>query len=501
MKAPAPRNPARQGIFNRMAAIMNRAAASVSMRFHVATANLWRDHYNPLRGLSIQRAVALLEEGERGAFADLQWTYRFIEMQDATLGALIERRTSAIQRLNWNIKTRENVPADKVQVATRQQAALKQAYDGIGNFSEALEFLVLASFRGFSHLEKVKSPDGRITELAPVDQWFWVREGIYGTWMLNRDGKPGARQGEAVPLDRFVIREVARPVNRVALVAFVRKGLSQKDWDAFIETYGIPAVFVIMPPNVPSGKEQEYLDTADAVVSDARGALPHGSDIKTVDNGARGNNPFKDHLAYQDEQIVLRGTGGKLTMLAESGSGTLAGGAHSDTFQQIAEAEAAEISEVLRKHVDREILATVTPGEQAWAYFELAAHEETDTTAIVKDVAELSKAGYKVRSQWITEATGYEVQQAGDVAPPPAPGAPIQNRAKTDPADGIRAALSADLQPLGEALAGALQAGDQAALTAALLQITDRMPDFLSSSALEAAVVDQLTQALTSEDA
>jgi phage gp29-like protein len=495
--------PSRAGVFSRMAGIMNRAVASVSMRLHVAAANLWRDHYNPLRGLTIQRAAALLEEGERGAYAELQWLYRSIEMQDATLGALIERRTSAIQRLDWDIKVRNDVPENKKAVAEKQAAALRAAYEGIGNFSAALEFLALASFRGFAHLEKVRGADGSLTELAIVDQWFWVREGLYGKWQINRDGRPGARQGEDVPLDRFVIREVSRPVNRVALIAFVRKGLSQKDWDAFIETYGIPAVFVIMPPDVPSGKEEEYLATADAVVSDARGALPHGSDIKTVDNGARGNNPFKDHLAYQDEQIILRGTGGKLTMLAESGSGTLGGNAHADTFEQIAQAEATEISEVLRKQIDAEVLTTVTPGERAWAYFELAANEETNPAAIVKDVAMLVRGGYRVDPEWIEEKTGYVLEKTDDLKTPDVREKPaITNREKkaADDRPAWMSALSQDMQPLGKALEKALQAGDYHAMREALREISEKMPDYLESALFEDALAEEFTKAYLGEE-
>ena len=37
--------------------------------------NAWRDQYNPLRGMSLPRLVSLLEAGERGQFADLQWLY------------------------------------------------------------------------------------------------------------------------------------------------------------------------------------------------------------------------------------------------------------------------------------------------------------------------------------------------------------------------------------------------------------------------------------------
>lgn len=398
-------------IFHRLAGAARNAIAAVSIAARVMAANTWRDSYNPLRGLTMSKAVRLLEEGERGAFADLQWTYRSIEMQDAVLGALVERRTSALQEMDWDIKVRDDVPKEKADIAARQEFALRVSYERIANLKAAIEFLALASFRGFSHLEKIEDADGRVVAFEPVEQWFWVRDGIYGTWQLNEKSTLGTNRGEHVDLDRFLIREVKRPINRVALVHSIRKGLSQKDWDAFVESFGIPAVFVTLPANVPADKVDEYLEMAEAVTGNARGVLPPASTVTTMDGGARGANPFRDHLKYQDEQMVLRGTGGKLTMLAESGSGTLAGSAHSETFEAIARAEAAEISELLQEQFDAEILGAVTPGEVAWAYFEIAANEETDTSQVVEDVSKLKQGGLRVDPGQISEKTGYDVTE------------------------------------------------------------------------------------------
>ena len=516
---------AKTGAIKRMAGIMNRILANVSYRMHVAAANTWRDGYNPLRSLTIARAVCLLEEGERGAFAELQWTYRFIEMQDATLGALVERRTSAIQELDWNIKISAKIPAEKQQVAAKQAAALEAAYRKINNLSAALEAMAMASFRGYTRLEKVTDANGDIIELAPVDQWFWVRQGLYGAWEYNPEARFGTNSGTQVPEPRFITREVTRPINRVALVAFVRKSLSQKDWDGFIETYGIPAVFVVMPDNVPEGKSDEYLEMADQVTGDARGVLPGGSDVKTVDNGARGVNPFKDHIKYQDEQVILRGTGGKLTMLAESGSGTLAGAAHADTFAAIARAEAAEISEIFRKKLDAAIIEAATPGEEAFAYFDLAANEETAPAQVVKDLVQLEGAGLEVDEKWIEEKTGYPVRRKSS---PPNNNQDatqnitsimnrisdgnaraldamqnitrLMNRASEDETmQELRKTLAKDLQPLGDALFAAYQTGDEAAMQAALKKISARMPEFLECPELENALGKALAKSLTPE--
>ena len=400
----------RSKVTMRVRRALHAAASAVGNHWHVIAANLWRDQYNPLRGLTISRAVHLLEEGERGAYADLQWTYRYIEMQDAVLGSLIESRSAALEQMDWGItiSDRAKTPAEKA-VAAAQAETLKAVYDGIDNLQDAISFLAIASFRGFAHLEIVRAASGDVVELRPVEQWFWVRRGLGGEWEYNRDSKIGSNAGEPAPMDRFIVREVQRPINRVALIAYIRKSLSQKDWDAFVETYGIPPLFVIMPPDLGDPQRAEFQEIANEIIGDSRGVLPGNSKVETIDNGARGENPFLEHIKYQDEQMVLRGTGGKLTMLTESGSGTLAGGAHMETFRRLAAAEAKKISEIFRATLDAQVLANEFPGQPVYAGFAIAENEETDTGAIVADAVKLAGAGYQVEAGWLQEKTGYKL--------------------------------------------------------------------------------------------
>ena len=65
----------------------------------------WRDQLNPLRGLTIKRAVTLLEQAQRGIMADYQWTCRLMERRFPDLSALISRRISALMEMDWEIKT------------------------------------------------------------------------------------------------------------------------------------------------------------------------------------------------------------------------------------------------------------------------------------------------------------------------------------------------------------------------------------------------------------
>jgi phage gp29-like protein len=369
----------------------------------------WRAQYNPLRGLSLPQVVAMLEAGERGDYARLQWLYRFVEKRNPTLRAVLQRRQGALTRLDWDVRTRAGSATDPRSLAVRQAAALRDAYERIDNLREAVTFLASAEFRGYAHLERHVDSAGRTVRLQPVPQWFWARLGPEAPWQYNAQARPGLPMPGDPVLDpkRFIVRETHAPIDEIAVIAHVRQSLSQKDWDAFVETYGLPPLFLELPPDIPSEREAEYQVQAEAIIGDARGTVPSGTKIHTVDSGARGQNPFAEHLRYQDELIVLAATGGKLTALTEAGSGTLAGAAHQEAFDDLAEAEAALISEIFQHQFDRPLLEKLFPGQPQLAYFELAATRSLDPEDIIAQALTLARAGYEIDAKELSERTGY----------------------------------------------------------------------------------------------
>jgi len=385
----------------------------------------WRKTLNPLRSLTIQRAVQLLEQGEEGIFADLQYTYDFLEKNDSDLLAIVERRTSAIVEMDWNIKivSQEKSGFDE-KLAADQQAALREAYERIDNLYEAIEHFEMSAFRGFAHVNPHRSKDAAITHLEPLDQWNFTRDGRYGAWYWNPEAKdvPARNLGEEALLDPrdYICMTHRRPINRLGLIKFVRANLSEKDWDAFVEIYGIPAVFVIGPERVPEGKEDEYKEAAENAASGGSGYLPFGSTVSSA-NEARGVQPFAERLEWLSKKLVLAGTGGMLTMLAESGSGTLAGGAHAETFAAIARARAAKISEVLQRSIDSEVLEAAFPGRPRLAYFDIAAEEERDVGEIVDHAVKIRAAlpGHQMDPEDLAERTGYKLIPVATTATEP----------------------------------------------------------------------------------
>lgn len=389
-----------------------------SLAANVERLNAFREQYNPLRGLTLRRAVTLMESYFIGDMADLQWTYFFIEQTDPDLIALIELRMAALLEMDYNVKVAKD--ADK-KLGEDQSASIRERCDDIDNLYEAIEHMGMVPFRGFGHCEKWID-SGRLKHLEIVDQWNAVRNGLRGAWRYNPQARSTTYKALSPDLDMrpedFLYREVRRPINRYALLKFVRANLSEKDWDAFVEIYGIPSGVVTGPQNVPAGRENEYAETARKVAQGAPGYLPYGSTY-TPNTAARGSQPFKERLDHLSEKLVLVGTGGRLTML--NGPTGLGGGqseAHQETFQKIAAGDARRISETVQKQLVDGWLEEDFPGQPKVAYFELAANEETDVGEIIDHAAKLKSAGFVMDAKQLSEKTGYTITLASAPAAP-----------------------------------------------------------------------------------
>lgn len=395
----------------------------------VRASNRWRDNYNPLRSLVISRVVAMIEAAERGDFAELQLTLRKVEKRYPVLKALIARRCGAIEKLTWDVKVPETLPAGATPaMAEAQRKHLRARYDLVENLTDSFGQLALAEFRGFTLLQKHRYQggpnDGAVRELHWLPQFNWSRDGQFGDFYWNPDSRFGVGLGSCaavlgetnrLPLrptpnseletqnpaglsrSDFVFRECDSPLYEIALLAFINWLMGRKDNAAFVEIFGLPNSVVILPPNIKVGEEDNYRTAAEKVADGISGALPNGSDVKFPTASVRGNAPFKEFCDAQDADVVLAGTGGLLTMLSlPQGIGGGASGEHGDAFADIALADARRITAIFQSDFDRVELEEAFPGRPHCAYFELAAQDDEDIKA------KLENYGIGVRAGAIT---------------------------------------------------------------------------------------------------
>jgi phage gp29-like protein len=249
---------------------------------------------------------------------------------------------------------------------------------------------------------------------------------------------------------------------------------------------------------VPKEKEAEYHRAAELAVSAARGSLPHGAELLSPSaTGSGGAGVFAERLKYIDEQIVVAGTSGKLTVLAESGAGTLAGSAQKDAFDEIAQAIADQISGVMQKQFDLLVLERLHAGEPVLAYFEFAAVNEKDVTGHADNAVKFGEAGYTIDDAELSEKSGYRLRYVGPQAahtnrpdgtkPIGVPGAEDTGAAASSAAEGLASASPGRAEARPSAVAAV---ADQLQLTEAFVRPAKGVIDELLAKAQSGVVSD-----------
>lgn len=400
----------------------------------------WIEGTNPLRGMTLSRAVALYDAARQGDTVHLQWLYQEIEAADPTLMVCADRRAGALVTLDWSIRTRK--PArirgwDDVLAA--EQAALLEAEYGradMANLTDAVEHLASAMFRGFAHVAPVYQADGLGLEgFEILDHWNFRRDLASGAWLWNPNGYAYSQVDlDPIPRDELCSVVRSRHIDYPALSIYLRSALGEKAWGQFLERYGIPPVIIVMPPDIPPEKEQLYLDAAEKVAQGASGALPNGASASYATE-ARGTDPFTAFLDHQQKLIVLMATGGLATSLETAqglGSGT--SDAHSDTWRAVWLRDSIVISDALNRGPTRLLLDRAFPGLPHLAYFAFDAEPARAPGEIFDDAGKARAAGYTIDRAQLEEKTGYTLAPYETAAPAfPPPQTPWQSPANAAP--------------------------------------------------------------------
>ena len=399
----------------------------------IRKSNFWRDNYNPLRSLTIARLMAIFEQAERGAFAELQLTLRKAEKRFPVLKGFIEKLLSSIEELEWNVKIMDPLPEGATpEMAKAQCCFLKRKYQLLQRFQATLGQIALADVRGYCVLQKRRyrdggPNDGAVSELYWLEPWCFSRDGYYGDFFYNENSLFGVGLGTCVsslgeenriggaelPRGEFVIREVNSPLYEIALIAMVNWLMARKDYSAFVEIFGLPNSVVIMPPGIPAGKEAEYQAAAEKVAQGISGALPNGSDVKFPGQGTRGEDPFTKYCDAQEKDVVLAGTGGHLTMLSQpTGIGKGASEEHDGAWQTIATNKARRVNETLQRDFDAPELAAEFPDQPVCVYFELAVKDTEDVSQLMDTVVKAESVGLQTDATEISERSGLKLTRA-----------------------------------------------------------------------------------------
>jgi phage gp29-like protein len=475
--------------------------------FEKSSFGVWTETINPLHNITLTRAQDIFDRARRGIYAELTWLYQEIESADPTLFICCERREAATTAADWRIIT---TPAERVRgweetLADEQRDFLEGAYGAAGDdLAAAAEHLSRAFFRGFAHARPVFGADAQSLDGFDLfDQWNFARDPATGEWWWNPDASVIANDSfQLIPQGEIVSVVRSRHIDFPSLAIAIRLALGEKKWGIFLERYGIPPVTIIMPEFADKGEETTYMAAAEKLAKAGSGALPFGAQVNYA-NEARGVNPFADFLRHQQELTVMLATGGLLTTLAQSGSGTLAGNAHSETWRAVVARDIRVIARAFNQVVTSRLLDAAFPGRPHLALFEFDPDASPSASDVLDHAAKAKTAGYLIDREDLENRTGYRLvpdpaavaaPQPGGiankvepaavpvVAPPAAPDARLQALAD---------AMAGQVKPIGDAIVRLLAApeSERRALADALI---DQLPSLAPDDPMLAATIEQL---------
>ena len=459
----------------------------------------WLERTNPLKGLSIREAQTIFDCARNGDTQRLHWLYAEIESVNPTLLTCVERRASAVAGLDWSVTAR---PASDPTLGEEQKDAAERFLGGVENLVETVEHLDLGFFRGFAYAQPLWEADGSVRRISLLDSWcFLCRDG-----RLYYNPECDGFSANAVEVTRsagLVGLRRRRAIDYPALAIHIREAVGERDWGRFLERIALPKPAVFMAPNATDEDKANYVAAAEKVEDGMVSVWPNGAALTDFMGGSRGQDPFSAFVRHQEERIVLLSTGGTLTSLAESGSGTLAGGAQMEVWREIVARDAVAIEDTLQRNLVIPFLERAFPGKPIAVDLSFDRTRKPTAQEAAQVAATLRSAGYAIDRAELEEATGFTLKEVevggmggiggmGAKAKATEPTAPSEPKAPIQPQTALEA-LSHDLSPIGTAIEEFLKDPSKDAAK----KLLDDLPKLLpNDSALAAVIAEEMAEAM-----
>lgn len=363
----------------------------------------------PLDYLSVDTIRRCLQDCQLGAYAEQQWIWEQMEQYDPMLMTCITKRDDALSKYDWSVTVKPDLDDRDSLLAEAQQRTITDLCNAIVNMDEAITALSQASRRHYKFLQPYADGDG--LHLLPVDNWLMCRDGYRGPWGYNPNAQFSRYRGEPlpVPLEDLILRLHPRPIDMPAQMLVLNRSTTLAQWDVFLERLGTPPAFFKLPSDCSDELRDLYIKAAARMQSAAIGVIDNSADIITVPVSQTSVDLFDRRYKVATEEIAMLTTAGKLTVMTESGSGTLAGNAQADGFKAWAAGEADHIASVLTAQLVNRVLDEYHPGQPHLVNFTLSCVDKTTPEKEIANAAALRAAGYDIDDAEVSERTGWQV--------------------------------------------------------------------------------------------
>ena len=468
-----------------------------------------QSRFNPISNWGPDVLVRQLVAYARGEIAPLSWVMEWLETHDEVIQTVAPKAKAAVSRYGYDILLKDEVRPDMRGMAEDQQGRMQEFYQNLratdavdqeqsGGTRLLFQQVMDGYGKGYAAHHIVWRPGPDLTaELVKVPTWFFeVKTGrlqfLPSTWALD-----------GVSLDTLGGRGAwmvsrGRGVMLAGTIARMFKQIPLQDWLTYCDRHGMPA-FLGKTGAAKGTTGWNDMATAVASIGSEWGAVINSADvIDVLDLKGSGELPYEKLVDRMDRAQVMLWRGGDLSTISRGG-GAVGANPQSEETDELDADNAAWVSETLQRNLT-EPAVRYHFGEAAPVLVEIKLRTKTRDN-VRQDLATVKAAkefGVRVSLPWFTKKFGVvEAEQTEPALGDPLPDARQETAAnaaetqdgKTQDAREDRPewldALAADMQPLGKALAGAMRAGDDEAVKAALRKISETMPAMLDTPGLD----------------
>lgn len=492
--------------------------------------------YNPLRTLAPDMLVRLLEQFDYGYLTEAVLLWEKIAERDDVIASVKPKREKDVSQLDMQVVVRDGAGAE----GDAHKALIDDFWKNVrcinsydrnerGGFRRLVKQMMTAvSYRyAAHHIIWEPRADGTLRatfEFVPL----WMFENRTGT--LRYLKSMAAQSGEILTDGEWMVT-TGDGVMISCCIGYLAKRSAFNDWLIFSEKFSVPGVLGRTTGKKGSPEAEAMRAAVESFGHDWVAVIygddgTHAEPIKLVQ--AQGNPsgmPMPAVIERVDRKFAALYRGADLSSMS-SGAGQGTGASLQDKETDILRRDDAEMIAETLEEVSRMVIAWhYGNGTEPLARVELVVPVAEDSAAVIDSGLKLAAAGASVSVSALMERAG--IPAAKDDADRLG-AAPIQNAkfkiqnpesvANADYqtfADFMKAArpgtpeeatpdwlaaLNADLQPLGHAMWQAMQAGDEAAVNAALRKLSEQMPDFMATTTgFESYLQDQFTTALSGQ--
>lgn len=200
---------------------------------------------------------------------------------------------------------------------------------------------------------------------------------------------------------------------RLAVVAFMCKGYSLKDWMAFAEVYGMPLRLGKYGSGASQDQKTELLRAVANIGTDAAAIIPESMEIEFMDGarsgGGIGEAVFERLSNWLDRQ-VSKGVLGQ-TMTTDDGSSLSQATVHNEVRADIQANDAVQLGATFRRDLVKPLIdLNFGPRlRRGYPILRLAIEEAEDLESLAKSLPEFIDRGLPVESSVILDKFGLEI--------------------------------------------------------------------------------------------